>query len=122
MLYKSPNFKEYRFDWTLTPNTPQESQTLKAIITYLKVNSLPSAPPGALMMKFPLIALIRFYPDNVFEELNLKPCAITSVSVDYTGAGMPSFFVDGSPTTVNLSIALKEIEIQTQENYSTKEF
>ena len=36
MSFKQPNYKEFSFNWTLTPNSPQESETLKKIINQLK--------------------------------------------------------------------------------------
>jgi len=115
MLFTQPNFKEHTFSWTFTPSNAKESDTIRAIIRYMKFNSLPDVKLG-IAYGYPLIALIKFKPDDVF-TFKLKPCAVVSVQVDYTGGGSPSFFKNGAPTVINLSVGFREIEVWTQDNY-----
>jgi len=121
MLFKSPNFKEHTFSWTFTPSNPQETETIRAIIRQLKKQSLPGVT-GTLfegvntLYTYPNIALIKFMPNDYF-TFKIKPCAVAAVQVDYSGGGGPSFFKDGSPTVVNLTVSFKEIELWTQEDF-----
>jgi hypothetical protein len=119
MLFQRPAFKEYTFSWTLAPNNEQESETLVNIIEYFKVNMLPSKSGiNGLLWNYPKIAIVKFYPDDTF-TFRLKPCAILSVQVDYSGAGGPSFFKNGAPTVVNFTVLMKEIQLNTADNYFT---
>ena len=61
-------------------------------------------------MNYPKVALVSFKPANYL--FTIKPCAIISVAVDYTGANGPSFFKNGAPTVVNLSLQLKEMQLR----------
>lgn len=115
MMFKRPNFKEHTLQWTLAPNTEEESETVKRIINTCKRAALPSGGRTDLMMRYPNICNVTFTPDNYL--FKVKPCAIIAVQVDYTGAGMPSFFKNGAPTIVNLSLRLKEIELWSKDNY-----
>lgn len=115
MMFKSPAFKEFALTWTFAPNNEQESQLLAAIIRNFKYNSLPSVVNSAFY-GYPDVALIRLYPNDVF-TFKFKPCAVLSVQVDYTGAGIPSFFKGGAPTVVNVTLFLKEIELWTKSNF-----
>jgi hypothetical protein len=115
MLFKTSNFKEHNLQWTFTPNSQDESNDLVAIINYFKYNMLPNYQ--GLFLEYPNIVLIQLNPVSEF-TFNFKPCAISAVSVDYSGGGTPSFFRDGSPTVVNLSLQLKEIELWTQNDYT----
>lgn len=114
MMFRRPNFKEHTFKWTLAPNTKQESETIKKIVNQLKRAALPT-PLNGFVMRYPDIAMVSFKPDNYL--FKLKPCAIISVNVDYTGGGRPSFFNSGAPTVVNLTLQLKEIQLWNQQNY-----
>jgi len=116
MLFKSPNFKEHMFSWTFTPNNEQESNELRNIINSFKLYSLPST--NGLLYNYPSIAMIQFMPDDYF-AFKIKPCALVSVNVDYSGGGRPSFFKNGAPTVVNLGLAFKEIELWNQDNYES---
>ena len=123
MLFKSPTFKEYNLQWQFAPKNEQESQTLADIITQFKYNMLPARAGGLgggdsnVLLNYPSIAIIKMYPDDNF-TFRFKPCAIRSVSVDFTGAGGPSFFKrTGAPTVVNLSVSLQEIQYNIKDNY-----
>jgi hypothetical protein len=118
MLFKSPNFKEHQLSWILTPNNEQDSIQLKNIIDSFKYNSLPETD-FLIGMKYPCIALVSLLPNDIFGNFKFKPCAVTSVSVDYSAGGVPSFFNNGAPTTVRLSVTLKEIQIWTKNNYNS---
>lgn len=111
MMFRRPGFKEYTFHWTLAANNQRDSDNLKKIITACKKAALPQGFAGeGFLMKYPKIATIKFKPDNYL--FKIKPCAILSVAVDYTGANGPSFFKNGAPTVVNLSIAFKEMQLR----------
>jgi hypothetical protein len=115
MTFKSPTFKEHTLTWTLTPSNQNESNTLRDIINYIKFNMLPKKALMGLMYQYPSIVFVSL--SNSSYTFKFQPCAVTSVQVDYTGAGGPSFFRNGAPTNVNLTIQLKEIELWTKDNY-----
>lgn len=114
LQFKSPSFKEFTLTWSLIPNNEAESNTIVDIIDTFKFNSLPTE--SFLLYGYPNVVIIKFYPNDKF-TFKIRPCVITSVSVDYTGAGSPSFFKSGAPTVVNFSVHLKEIELWSQNNY-----
>jgi len=111
MMFKRPGFKEHVLQWALAPSSEQESQTLKRIINRMKKAALPTASSGMAgiaLMEYPEIAMVSFRPNEYLYKM--KPCAIISVQVDYTGNG-PSFFRNGAPTVVGLTIQLKELQL-----------
>lgn len=111
MMFRRPGFKEYTLHWTLAPNNERDSDNLLKIIKECKKAALPQGYAfGGGLMKYPKIAMVKFKPDNYL--FKFKPCAILSVAVDYTGSNGPSFFKNGAPTIVNLSIALKEMQLR----------
>ncbi|CAB4162763.1 hypothetical protein UFOVP787_109 [uncultured Caudovirales phage] len=117
MQFQRPNYKEFVLSWTFTADNEQESGTIRRIIEMFKYRSLPEQQFGGGILKYPDIALLKLYPDDSF-TFKFRPCAVMSVSVDYTGAGMPSFFKkNGAPTVVNLNIQLKEIQLWDKTNY-----
>lgn len=110
MMFKRPSFKEHILQWTLTPNSQQESDTLIKIINKFKKAALPTT--NYALMDYPKIAQVTLKAAGTDKYLfKFKPCAIVSVQVEHTAAGMPSFFKSGAPTTVNLTLQLKEIQL-----------
>jgi hypothetical protein len=68
-------------------------------------------------MKYPQIAQVVLKAAGGDRYLyKFKPCAIISVQVEHTAAGMPSFFNSGAPTVVNLTLQLKEIQLWKSED------
>jgi hypothetical protein len=108
LQYKRPEFKLYSLSWLLSPRTAQESQTIKNIVTQCKRASAPTNL--GFLLGYPQVAMIRIHPNSVFGNLYFKPCVITSVQVDYTPNPTPSFFENGAPTTVALTLNLKEMQ------------
>jgi len=117
MLFKQPTFKEYTFNWTLTPSNEQETRDIAFVINHFKENMLPFLSTGSLIYGYPNIVLVKFYPDDKF-MFRFKPCVVLAVASDYTAAGGPSFFKrTNAPTTINFSVILKEIDLWTREDY-----
>lgn len=116
MMFKHPNFKQHTLTWTFAPTNEQESITLAAVIRQFKFHMLPTSQFGGLAYGYPSIALIKLYPSEVF-TFAFKPCAVLAVETDFTGAGSPSYFKNGAPTVVNLTVQLKEIDLWTKNNY-----
>jgi hypothetical protein len=115
MMFQRPAYKEHVLSWTLASSNKRDSDELKDIINAFKKACLPTLEAGGLLLGYPNIATIRFKPDKYL--FKFKPCAIISVQVDYSGAGMPSFFKSDAPTVVNLTVMLKEIQLWNRNNY-----
>jgi len=120
MLFQSPNFKSHSFSWMFSPRNPQESAMLTAIIQSFKFNMLPGLSGGGsagTFFTYPNIADIQLYPTNAY-LYKFKPCAVKSVTADFSPNG-PSFFKDTfAPTHISLSVEFQEIEMWTKESLS----
>jgi hypothetical protein len=113
MMFKRPMFKEHTFTWTLAPNSQEESDSLNDIIKECKRAALPPSISG-FVIDYPKLAMVSFKPSGYLYRL--KPCVIVAVQVDYTAAGQPSFFKSGAPTIVNLTLQLKEYQLQSAQD------
>ena len=113
MMYKQPAFREFELAWSFSPNNTTETQTLCQIINYLKTGALPEYAAGGYALALPYIALVRINPNKYM--FDFKPCAITSVNIDFTGSGHgPAFYNDGGPAIISFTLGLKEVEIQVR--------
>ena len=96
-----------------------ESKAIKEIINELRKAMLPSSADG-FIYKYPNYALIRIHPSNDF-MYKFKPCVISGLSVNYAGAGYPSFMQgkeagNHPPTLIELTISFQEVETIIREN------
>lgn len=111
--FNNQNFREFTFEWDLAPKNEQESATVKDIIDIIKGASLPSF--GFPFQDYPLIAMVKMYPNNLNNHIIFKPMAVTGISANYTSNG-PSFFEEtrftsGAPTVIALTVAFTEIKL-----------
>lgn len=114
MLFKQPNFKEWNLQWTLAPNSQDESQAIANIVKEFKRSMSPGK--AGPFYTYPAVAQVRFFPSENFLT-RLKPAAIMAVQTDFTAVGQPSFFNSGAPTVVNLTVSLKETELWTSDAF-----
>lgn len=111
MLFKSPQYKKFSFQWTLTPRTASESDSLNDIVKQFRRNMLPDVSAGTanILLDYPHIVKPAFFPKEYM--FDFKWCAIEAISVDYTGMGMPAFTTTNAPAAIKLQIDLKEIDL-----------
>lgn len=119
LVLGGPQLRTHQFTWTLAAKNFKESKAIKEIIQELRKAMLPSSADG-FIYKYPNYALIRIHPKNEF-MYKFKPCVITGLSVNYSGAGYPSFMPGESagnhpPTIIELTIAFQEVEAIIREN------
>lgn len=110
LQFKKPEFRLFQLSWVLAPRTEKESNTIKKIVTKCKKAAAPTKN-GLVgeLLGYPQIALIKILPDDVFGHMQFKPCVITSVQANYTPNPTPSFFENGAPSTVTLTLNVKEM-------------
>jgi hypothetical protein len=129
LLYKGPQFRRYQVPVSIKPRNSTESENALNIIRVFKIASSPSIQnrnvtigsfQGTLQsFVFGYPHLTQFTIDfssptvtanrTIFES---KLCAIESVAVDYGGQKM-SFFEDGIPSEITLTLQLSEIAVRT---------
>jgi len=74
---------------------------------------------GGVFLKAPDVFLLRYLSngkDHPFLN-SFKPCALTNMSVNYTGAGTYATYGDGTPVNIKVSLTFKEINPIYAEDY-----
>lgn len=117
--FQRPSFREFSFTWTLAPRNRKESEQINKIINQIKAAQAPRKAAGGLLMEYPDLAIVNFHPHKSDDEfqINLKPCVIVGVNVDYTPAGPSYINGTAAPTMVNLTIHLKETKLWWSEEW-----
>jgi hypothetical protein len=132
MLYKGPQYRRYQMPFILKPKTRNESENIKKIISAFRLASSPSLPNTSgrgigdtsvsigegtsFTFGYPHLTQfdLLFYTDdkNSKRIFRSKPCVIESVSTDY-GSQKMTFFEDGNPAEITLTVQLTEIVPRT---------
>jgi len=122
MLYRSPLFREFTFDFRLIPRTQADTAKIYNIIKELKLRSSPTfcgtttgryyVPPARFAFTF----FDNYGQPNDY-LFRSKQCILTNLSVDYAPNGYATHD-DGSPVEIRLSMQLQETAMITSEDYS----
>lgn len=111
MLFQRPEYRAFSLAWTFTPKNEKESQDIKEIITKCKQAASPERSSFSnLLMTYPMVALIKMHPDDIFGHMVFKPCIIKSVIVDYTASPTPAFHKNGAPAAVSMILNVQEMQ------------
>jgi len=116
----------FQFTFDLTPRSKEESDRIKSIIRTFKYHMAPknSAVPGesgqtrrdtgtrgGLFVQAPDVFKLEYRMGNKEHPFlhKFKLCALTQMSVDYTGSGQHSTYADGTPVHMKLSLQFQEL-------------
>tara|TARA_B100001250_G_scaffold214574_1_gene184099 strand:- start:186 stop:1331 length:1146 start_codon:yes stop_codon:yes gene_type:complete len=125
LLFQGVSLRSFPFNVTFSPRSNRESEIVKGIIKSLKTSM--SAKRGAdafgmkggIFLKPPDVFLLRYLSngkDHPFLNA-FKPCALTNMSVNYTGAGTYATYGDATPVNIKVSLMFKEINPVYAEDY-----
>lgn len=129
LIYSSPQFREFRFEFMFYPRSEKEALQVKRIIDLLKFHQAPEIFGGGTsrFLVPPSEFDIKFYY-NGKENVNIpriSTCVLTSIDSDYAPNGFAAYEIPGQttpseggtgmPVGIRLSLQFKEVQILTKE-------
>jgi len=133
LLFDGVTLREFKFDFTFTPRSSDEGERARKIIRQLKRSMSPKAGKeyqgggafganGGIFLNSPDLFLLRYLSggrDHPFLN-SFKPCALTSLSVNYTGGGTYATYSDSTPVHMKVSMVFKETNPIYNEDYDNE--
>ena len=125
LLFQGVTLRSFPFNVTFSPRSRPESDMVKRIIRNLKKSMAASSGEkafgmnGGIFIKPPDVFLLRYLSngrDHPFLNV-FKPCALTNMSVNYTGTGTYATYGDATPVNIKVSLVFKEINPVYREDY-----
>jgi len=120
-LFRGVDFRNFQYTFRFVPYSMADCETIKEILTIFRKWALPSGPAGgggSPYLNYPGEVDIQYqFQDGENEYIHrFKRSVITSIDIDYTGAGMWTMMRNGFPTETVMNISLSEIEIVVRED------
>ena len=112
LLFNNVTLRTFRFSFKMTPRDDREATSIKSIIRSLKKNMAAKTVTGDnLFLKTPNIFELQYKKGNKPHPfLNLfKPCALSDMSVNYTGENVYATYADGTPLSMVMTLTFKEL-------------
>lgn len=130
MIYRSPNFRTFQFDFMFYPRDEKEARQVQLIIEKLKFHQAPELSDKAQgFLVAPSEFDIRFYYAGK-QNPNIPPiatCVLTNINVNYAPNGFSTFEVPnenfpsvgrtGMPVAIELSLQFQETTFLTKSDY-----
>ena len=114
LLFNGPQLRPFSFSFRLSPRDENEAKQVKSIIRFFKQGMAVRKAAGGVFLKTPNIFDIQYCYKNentIHPSLNqIKTCALTSCTVDYTPDGSYATFTDGTMTSYSLTLQFSELE------------
>jgi hypothetical protein len=134
MIYTSPAFRSFSFEFMFYPRSEKEAKEVQAIIQRLRFHQAPEILSGSAgyFMVPPSEFDIEFrYNGEVNPNIpKISTCVLTSVNVDYAPNGFRAYEVPnqnkpemgstGMPVGIRVNLTFQELEIMTKFNYRDK--
>jgi hypothetical protein len=141
MIYSSPSFREFRFDFMLYPRSSKEAVEVQKILSRLRFHQAPeifkegAAALGGFFLIPPSEFDISFYYNGKINPNipKISTCVLTSIDTDYapngwsayevpSNVGQPYLGQTGMPVGIRLSLNFQETEIMTKDNFNNDTF
>lgn len=113
LLFNGPKLRSFRYSYRLTPREKAEANVIKEIIRILKKGMAPKRSPGDAFLIPPNVFKLEYYQGTGRHPFlnEIKPCALTDMSVNYTPDGTYMTYEDGgSLTSYQLDLQFSELE------------
>ena len=132
LLFNGPALRNFSFTIRLTPRSPEESKRVRMIIRVLKQHSavkknarvFNDSATSNFLIGTPDVFKLRYIKARTQKDIKglnkFKTCALTSVSVDYTGevGRFAAYEEDSQPMTTIISLAFTELTPIYDEDYA----
>ena len=130
LLFEGVNIRQFPFNITFTPRSMGEADAVRQIIRKLKQSMSPkrgsttvASASGGWLIQAPDAFILEYRRGkDIHPFLNrFKPTVLTSMSVNYTGAGTYASYADGNPVSLQMSLVFKELNPIYAEDYDKVE-
>ena len=118
----------FSFDFNMIPRSKKESDQIKDIIRFFKseMAAKKGAETGAaagLFIKSPSVFKLQYMSGGKSHPFlnQFKICALTNMSVNYTGSGTYATYSDATPVHMVMTLAFQELTPIYNEDYVNKD-
>jgi len=119
LLFSGPGLRQFKFSFKFTPRFEKESLEVKKIIKAFKRNMAPKGG-GQNTLGTPNIFQINYMQGSGEHQFlhKFKLCALTNMSVNYTGDGVHATYHDGTPISMQMDLSFNELSPIYSEDYN----
>ena len=120
LLFRSPQLRPFSFSFFLAARDDNDARQIKQIIRFFKQGMSVKDPATDIFLRAPNVFRIQYlHEGGPHPGLNqIKECALTNCSVQYTPANTYSTFEDGTMTAYRIILQFTELTPVTEADYN----
>jgi len=136
LLYSSPSFRSFRFDFLFYPRSESEATEVQKIIARLKFHQAPEISTegkGFFLVPPSEFDILFYYNGKINPNIpRISTCVLESIDLDYAPNGFsayevpnepkPSIGRTGMPVAIRMSLQFKETDIVTKSFFGTDRY
>jgi hypothetical protein len=121
LLFNGVTLRSFKFSFKMTPRNSKESNQVKQIIRSLKQNMAPKTGSNKDFLMTPNIFELRYRKGNGDHPFlhRFKQCALSDISVNYTGENIYATYgdKDATPVSMIMDLTFRELSPIYNEDY-----
>lgn len=117
IFFERPSARTFSFDFKMIPRNAQEAQAIQDIVKTFKLYaspSLDSTGEAGRYYNYPCYFQIEYWNSDRLHKI--KDCALTNITVNYTGSATPGTYYDGAPIQTDMTLNFMESELLTRQD------
>ena len=121
LLFKGPTLRPFNFTFQMGARNEGDSLQIMEILRFFKQGSAPQRTQSQMLVKAPHTFQIEYLhrqQDNNKFLNRIKECALLNMSVNYTPNNNYATFDNGAPTSIELTLAFKELDPVFNDDYN----
>ena len=121
LLMNGPSLRSFNFQFKMTPRDDREAKQVKSIIRSFKRNMAPKVSDGNVFLETPNVFELRYKKGSDTHPFlhRFKQCALSDISVNYTGENVYATYNDGTPISTIMTLNFTELAPIYQRDYGT---
>ena len=121
LLMNGPSLRSFNFQFKMTPRDDREAKQVKSIIRSFKRNMAPKVSDGNVFLETPNVFELRYKKGSDTHPFlhKFKQCALSDISVNYTGENVYATYNDGTPISTIMTLNFTELAPIYQRDYGT---
>ena len=118
LLFSGPSLRNFKFQFKMTPREQPEAEACKKIIRKFK-KSMSPVGGNNIFLDTPNIFKLSYMTGNQKHKFlnKFKLCALTDMSVNYTGEGNYATYDEGAPVSMIMDLSFTEMSPIYAEDY-----
>lgn len=114
IMFEGVNLKSFTLTWRLSPRSQEESEILRDIIETIKLRAHPEEIFHRVALDYPDLVYVNFTGSPAKFLPVFHRSIITNIMVNPTTGNGASFYRNGAPTEIEMTISFQEVRIVTR--------